>query len=379
MVDMPLFKQPSNDPTIVSDSFTPAVEGYFRIPAVWIGEKPDDAAVLKLNPSIHHAVVVEKDLRSGIKVRVQRDGTFLFDFSIWKHAPQIEIPGYRHPGPDVPHRPPVETEEANSKSERYAVLRAQVMNVHQACLATSEMLLNRASHEMGLPLISSDALKGLTFEECILYREDANARSFARDALNNRHGVSGQRPFARHVLDTEVVIHSLDLLDTILLKEDTVLIQMSEAVYMAGCRCAEGRFGEAVTLAWGVCEQLLSTAWETLLEELADIGRMPSGRKRRLNDRDYTASIKIEFLEIGTRLDHELYQHLEEARKARNRWVHDLKEPDGAQLLHAIQAVEGLLRTIHGLQVSLPLTYPSPGVPAWNRWVWEQVQSNAQL
>ena len=119
-VDEPLFGQPSDDPTIRPDTVTPAVEGYFRIPAVWIGEKPDDASVLKLNPSIHHAAVVEKDLRSGIKIRVQRDGTFLFDFSSWEHAPQIVIPGYRTPGPGIDHHAPTETADAVSKSELYA-------------------------------------------------------------------------------------------------------------------------------------------------------------------------------------------------------------------------------------------------------------------
>ena len=83
-VDEPLFRQFTDDPSICPDTITPAVEGYFRIPAVWLGEAPDDASVSNLNPQVHHAVVVEKDLRSGIKVRAQRDGTFLFDFSSWK-------------------------------------------------------------------------------------------------------------------------------------------------------------------------------------------------------------------------------------------------------------------------------------------------------
>ena len=60
--DDSLFKQPTDDPTIQPDTVTPAVEGYFRIPAVWIGEKPDDASVLELNPQVHHAVVVKQDL-----------------------------------------------------------------------------------------------------------------------------------------------------------------------------------------------------------------------------------------------------------------------------------------------------------------------------
>ena len=266
-VDEPLFKQSSDDRSIVPDKVTPAVEGYFRMPAVWIREMPDEDAILRLNPLVHHEVVVERNLQSGIKVRVHRDGTFLFDFSTWEHAPQIEIPGYRTPGPGIDHRPPVETEKVVSQSERYAVMRAQVMNVHQVCVATAEMVVKRSSGGVGLPLIPSDLLKGLTFEQCLQHREDAGVRSLARDSLNNRHAVNRTRPYSRHVLDAEVIAYSLDLLDDLLLKNNKALIQMVEALYLSVRRHYEGRFGEAITLSWGVCEQLLATAWEGFIDE----------------------------------------------------------------------------------------------------------------
>ena len=291
--------------------------------------------------------------------------------SSWKHAPQIMIPGYRTPGPQMPHRPPKETADASEKSEKYAVLRAQVMNVHQSCLATSERLIKRRSSQMGLPLTAADTLKGLTFGACIAYRDSIDAQTLVRNALNNKDGIIRQHPFLRHVLEIEVIAHSLDLLDQILLAEGTDLIQMIEAAYMAACRCAEGRFGEAVTLAWGVCEQLLSTAWETLLNDTRDAGRMPARRRKKLKDRDYTASVITEMLELGMRIDHDLYRHLEEARKSRNQWTHDMCEPSIGQVRDAIRAVEGLFRQTKGIHLSFQLSGPSPGVPGWNIWIWE--------
>ena len=83
-----------------------------------------------------------------------------------------------------------------------------------------------------------------------------------------------------------------------------------------------------------------------------------------------------EFLELEGRIEHDVYQHLDEARKGRNNWVHDMKEPDNSQVRHSIQAVEGLLQNIHGIRLSLSLSSPSPGVPAWNKWVWEAGKSN---
>ena len=75
------------------------------------------------------------------------------------------------------------------------------------------------------------------------------------------------RPYSRHVLDAEVIAYSLDLLDDLLLKNNKALIQMVEALYLSVRRHYEGRFGEAITLSWGVCEQLLATAWEGFIDE----------------------------------------------------------------------------------------------------------------
>ena len=370
--DEPLFKRLTNDPAIVPDTITPRVEGYFRIPAVWIGEIPDPASVQILNPQIHHAVVLKKKLHCGIEVRVQRDGTFLFDFLSWSYAPQIVIPGYRIPNPKHPYQAPEESSSAESKSEEYAVLRAQVMNVHQACVATSEQLAKRHSVQMGSPITAPDTLKGLTFHDSIQYRDDVgNMQALTRNFINNKDRVSRPRPVPRRVLESEVIEHSLELLDPILAREDTTaLIQMIEAAYLAGCRCSEGRFGEAVTLAWEVCEQLLSAAWDTLLNDKL----MSASRKKKLNERDYTASIVAEILEINNRIDHKLYLDLEVARKARNSWAHKMQLPSIHEVDKAIRGVEGLFRQVKEINLSLQLSGPGGGVPQWNIWIWEQVR-----
>ena len=277
----PLFKKLPDDPTIILDRVTAAVEGYFRIPAVWVGELPAPESVLTLNKQIHHAVVLRKNLDSGIEVVVQRDGTFLFDFSSWSHAPQVIIPGYRILKPKGPYRAPSESSSAESKAEAYAVLRAQVMNVHQSCLSTSEQQVKHRSALMGFPVTAGNTLKGLTFN-VYYYRDDIeDARALARNVINNKDGVQREHPLPRRVLELKVVEHSLRLLDQILLADDTALIQMVEAAYLAACRHSEGRLGEAVTLAWGVCEQLLSSAWEKLLSDTGNTSRMPDKRKKK--------------------------------------------------------------------------------------------------
>ena len=377
--DEHLFTQPTNDRSIVPDRVSPAVEGYFRVPAVWIGDAPDPNAVRVLNPPVHHAVVLTKKLRCGIEARVQRDGTFLFDFSSWPLAPTIVIPGYRIPDPEQSYRVSLEHTSAENNAETHAVLRAQVMNAHQACVTTSESIVKRRAATMGFPVAAWSTHKAISFDTSPSYEDDTeNIHALARNILNNKYQVPQQSPDPRRVLELEVVEHSLELLDSILAEGDEIVIQMVEAAYIAACRLREKRFGEAVTLAWGVCEQLVSLVWKNLLEDAQTSGnvteRMPRERREKLTGRDYTASVMVEMLEINGRIDHNLYRSLEVARKARNRWAHEMRVPKEREVFFCIQAVQRLLQDVKGIQLSLQ-SGGRGGVPEWPVWIWERVQS----
>ena len=370
-----LFRIPTKDRAIVADRITPAIEGYFRLPAVWIGHEPDSDLVLRLNPPVHHHLVIERNLVAGIGTRVLLDGTFLFDFSSWSDAPQIKIPGYRQP--DGPHRLPSESAAAEMKSEEYAVIRAQVMNVHQACLATSELRVKRRSAQMGFPVSPTCTLKGLGFIDSLCYRDSvSDTRAIMRNVLNNKDSVPRKSSFPRRVLEPEIIEHSLDLLDEILSKNDRELIQLIESSYFAACNCVEGRLGEAVTLAWGVCEQLLTLMWDELVSDRSDNNRMPSSRRARLVSRDYSASVISEILEITCRLDYQTYRLLDKARKSRNDWAHKMKEPSSSEVLAAIRGMERLFQQVKGVDISFQITLQGGGVPQWNIWIWEAYRNH---
>jgi hypothetical protein len=378
--DEPLFRAYVNDPAIEPDRVSPAIEGYFRIPAVWIGDEPHPSTVRVLNPPVHHQIVLRKKLRCGIEARVRRDGTFLFDFSAWPLAPTIIIPGFRKPSPPGPYRIPHETSRAAEKAESYAVLRAQVMNAHQACLTTSENAVKRRGAMMGSPVTAWNTHKAITFDATSSYHDDTeDMHALAQNVLNNKDRVSRQDPLPRRVLELDVVEHSLSMLDTILSNGDATLVQLIEAAYMAACRMREKRFGEAVILAWGVCEQLISSAWNKLLEDTKSgeqpSGRMPKDRREKLTGRDYTASVMVEMLEINGRIDRDLYRLLEVARKARNNWAHRMRPPKESEVSVCMRAVQNLLQQVK----SVPLVLQSGGrggVPQWPIWMWEQVKAN---
>lgn len=62
-----IYRSKSAEPSIQLDMISPAVEGYFRIPAIWVGEEPAPETAKALNPSIHHQIVLKRTLKAGIE------------------------------------------------------------------------------------------------------------------------------------------------------------------------------------------------------------------------------------------------------------------------------------------------------------------------
>lgn len=371
-----LYRGPNTDPLVQTDMVSPAVEGYFRLPAIWVGEMPASGLVIGLNPQVHHQVVMKQTLKAGIEVWVQRDGMFLFDFSRYSLAPQVIIPGFRKPNANGPYRRPVATEEAERQAEEHAILRAQIMNVHQACLTTAERIVMRRSAMMGFPITSWSSHKALTLTTSPSYYDDTeNLHALGQNTLNNKDHVKRDAPLGRRTIELPVIAYSLTLLDDILLRNDAGVIQVVEGAYMSACRSRERRYGESLVLAWGVCEQAVSREWGKMINSAGEDqrGRMPKERRDKLKGRDYTASIMIESLELLGRISHDLYRSLEISRKARNKWMHEMRVPKESEVSVAIRAMEQLLLSAWNINLQLQ-TGGRGGVPQWGRWIWNQFQ-----
>ena len=175
--------------------------------------------------------MLTKKLESGIEARVYRDGRFMFDFSKWGPAPTVVIPGFRKP--KIPFRSPKIVSQRENEAEKSAVLRAQTMNVHQACFTTAEKAVKNRSAMMGFPINAWNTEKSISFDVPPSYSDDTeNIHALARNVLNNSYGVQRPTPLQRRVIELEVIDYSLQLLDKILKKESArILIQIIEALF----------------------------------------------------------------------------------------------------------------------------------------------------
>jgi len=280
----------------------------------------------------------------------------MFDFSGWQHAPQVEIPGYRYE-PGATFRPTVDHERAMEVAEKYAALRSQVMNVHQALLTTAGQMRSQYPWLLGEPVTSWSTMKNHSF--------------FV--AHGPADGVGDQE--RRGVIGHEIIATSLELLDELLMRNDVPLIQIVEATYLSVYRKVEKRFGEAIVLGWTVCEQLIENLWKAMLDECGgpSAGKITGKRRQKLTGRDYTASVKVEMLQVNGRLDDDLYQLLEIARKARNDWAHEMFAPTDIETDACRQAIEKLLFLRKGTRISLMASGPG-AVPSLWVYFWENLK-----
>jgi hypothetical protein len=338
---------------VVPASSSASVEGYYRLPAVWVGEMPEPSNVSTLNPPVHHATAFDGQAAESLKVRVQRNGLFLFDFSSWPHALPVHIPSYTSGNP-VPKR----IHEAEIKAEETSVYRARIMNVHQAFMATAEQICGEAGM-MGFPVHAWNTYKSRDMHrESLQYGDDVeDVHALSQNVLDNSYHTTRDGPLPRRLIKLEVVSKSFELLSQVLSHRNvSSLVDMVDLLFVGAHRSIEKRFGESVVLSWTVCEQLINIAWKRLLDSNAidgEVRRINQDRRDKLEGRDYTASVMSEFLELSRQISLSLFQRLEVARRARNAWAHKLQTPSQRAAHTSLDAAQELFRTLFDIPLSL--------------------------
>lgn len=345
------------------DRVNAVVEGYFRIPAIWIGEAPEAE---NSGITVSRTVVLKRTLSCGIEAYAMRNGQFLFDFLRSSVAGIVRVPGYSARNNFLTASR--ERTDAAEMAEQASLLRAQIMNVHQACLTSAEALLKMRVAAMGFPITpwSTDATIGIGHP--IAYHDDTeSAHALARNVLDGKY-FRAFLPLQRRVMEVEVVERSFQALDEIISLEDGRYIPIIEAAYQSASRAAELRLGESIAIGWTACEQLISLEWKKMISENGSgngvSSRISRDRRKKLEGRDYTASVMVEMLELFGCLSDDLYKNLETARKARNNWAHDMRVPSGSDVLSCIQSIQALLSK-KGIVLALQTGFRGPGGAAW--------------
>lgn len=343
-----------------SESVTPGCSGYFHVPPVWMVEEPSPAEIERGTAQILGREVLRTTIAHGIRVRVQRDGVVVFDCRGWKEAGETTIPGYQ---PVAGQPVPRAVTQAEEHGEAQAMLRAQLINAHQACLNAAHYAMHGRGQELGAMVIPSHAFQLYDFEHPVEVRSDYDPlQRFIATMLDYRNpAVRRELAFKnRSLVEKDTLEHSLQLLNSLLQHSVKDLLTVTDLLFRAGAQFAQSRFAESLVVSWAACERLLNESWRRYLDERKSGPKgepqITGDRKRKLLGRDFSASVISEALELAGVMPLELFELVTAARKLRNDWLHGLKPVVDRDAVTAMRAGQGLFEHVTGIRLHLSLT-----------------------
>lgn len=345
----------------ISRGFTTNVTaGYYHVPPLWIGEDPFKEG---RSPDDHeiHIEVIRRSCKNGIEIRVCRDGLFIFDFTKWNPGASVTIPSYkREPGKRVPPN----VLAAHDKAGQAIYRRVEVMNSHLACLNTAIALRGKLALPIGQEISPSDCLVPIRVSsgEWGLELNPFWPPMHAYVAKHWGSSRSSTRP--RTVIEVSIVQASFDMLDKLMASPLQDSMMLAALLLRSAKSYGEHDFSGSLIVSWMVLEKLVSVLWSNLIEKNRRRGKpqddtifINGERKTKLEGRDYSASVRVEILSLMAEIDLEMYSNLNEIRKSRNDWMHELEAANDKAATLAIRTAQQLFEDLTGIRLSPTLSY----------------------
>lgn len=331
--------------------------GYYIPPKAWLGKQPrkrgnTDTHLNDENFDLAQLadVVHDRTLSSGIHARAYCDGLFLFGFD--------GVDGFT---------PEPSPEKLNS-FEDTALLRlerTEVLNAHVVCLRNSLSRLQRwglpfqtiTPHDLLSHAADDDPHKGVGF------RSDRDADlHLARYAssYNPRYPMILDRRVQGRMLTIEnaTIADSFAQLERLLSFDSTTPLRLCSLFNFAMSSLQDHDYPRSLITAWAIIERLLDEEWTSYVagQRRRDVNGedtvfINTDRVKKPEGRDYTASVRTEVLSLLDCLSFDTYKKMENARRVRNGWMHELKDVQMSDALEAIQVTAELFESAFGFQL----------------------------
>lgn len=296
--------------------------GYWLRPPVWVAPPPLEP----LSPELHSfdplEPVLDRELPQGIRARVIRDGTFLFDFADWPEANG-------------------DLADWNARGSAIAA-RVSVLNAHLACLYAAFGLVEFTA-VLKMVLTAADpigvaSLAG-TAEELVALRP--------ADTLSEQRDMS---------ISLEVLTASFDLLDAVLVHREPQAIQLVNLHHRACASWEQHEYGQCLSNEWTVIETMLHTLWRYHTARTTGVGEPPAPAPAQP-----TAAWVINSLREAQVLPPSLHDEVTRLRQARNAWLHRLEPVSGETAGLSTRVAGQLLEGTWGLPFRSWLVGRMPG------------------
>ncbi len=289
-------------------------------------------------------VAVEVDLPNSVKLIGMRRGYLIFDFSGSEKYCGGEMPSYTG------------TTEENKQYTEARALRDDLIAARARYINAFLSTLSWGRHRVGA---------GVGPQQCVHIGNYLSA-----DIIDNNwhiYGAGASPPIGgwpqtifyipgdafRNAGEAFVKIH------TTLGDDDT--FQLLALLQDCISHFHNHQFSAALVVGWSVAEALLNRRWRTYLNEVGgEAGRTKINKDRRdkLTGRDFTASIITETLSLAGKLNEATREELDSARKARNKFVHNVRDCDPAIAFQAASVAAKMIGEDAGFDFRISSSYP---------------------
>lgn len=304
---------------------------YFLYPPVWIVGAPTGSPMAPDSKEMEKEALSIKT-KYGILCKISRDG--MLTFNLDKVIPE-----------DASPKAPVSFDDAVNKVLKVVLL----LNVHLISLykAVSEM------QKLGIP-------KMIISPEDVISIQNGGmglGQSQSTNLLLARYQPS---PQIRGIIITESSVgRSFEIFDEILAKGSQDLLSIIYLIAQSYKYHQDHNFNISLISSWASIEKMLIAVWKNYIKSNRRRSNKSFINQDRetilLNGRDFTANVISEILSIADLLPLEIYDLVSKSRRARNKWVHELKPVTRQQAADSVKASVELLKLSYSVDLESPL------------------------
>lgn len=277
-----------------------------------------------------------------VQVHARRDGFIIFEFDKSPTYQGGQIPSHI---PKAGKPVPKSVTDASIARDALAYKRFDYMNAFLAALYSGWSTVQLTAMPVQPPIDPTN-----------YFAADAEGGTWR---LYKSEFVATNNPASRQLLRCDTVAHAIELVARCKVAFGDDSIELLKLIYTACHQYALHQFSSAHLIAWSVIERQVSAMWLALLRDVERGGHTIINQVRRKmfeDGRDYTVSVVTQILSLSGRIDDVLLSRLDEARRKRNAFAHNL-EPVGADDAgKAIRTATDVMSKLVGVKITSQLS-----------------------
>lgn len=294
---MNLRPQPTSGTCILAEVGT---KTGFPFPGRWPAREPADVHARKfLTWDELEEVVWSHTTASGLIVEARAAGLLVADF----RAVPAALPPATGPDGIVPFE-----ESIAAMRVRVQVCNALALGIHSATVRLQDV---------AIPAFR------ITHEGLVHFFSSGRGQAGQLNAVPDAGFLMPQDRFG--VCPPEVLEEASDAVGSLIVSSQPRALDLVELVNNSLVACQDHDFGLALVSAWTVCEVALDMALVEYAEHQARLHGLSVNRERRRVWSGLNAATTAETLALAGIIPQELGERIDQARRARNRWVHGVK------------------------------------------------------